>query len=123
MLAAFRLDVGWSAALAVMLALTSSNWAPTPPAMIGVVGAVTMAVLACVRRRTGRGLALGTVLNVVLVGPARAASAAIALWPPLLAARARRSARLRLRRAAGLSRQQGDEAAVPRSQEGGHGPA
>ncbi len=69
MLAAFRLDVGWSAALAVMLALTSSNWAPTPPGMIGVVGAVTMTVLSAFGVEASRGLAAGTVLNGVLVGP------------------------------------------------------
>ena len=48
----------------MMLALTSSNWAPTPPAMIGVVGAVTMAVLASFGVEPARGLALGTVFNV-----------------------------------------------------------
>lgn len=69
MLAAFRLNLGWGAALALMLALTSSNWAPTPPAMIGVVGAVTVAVLAPFGVDQTRGLALGTVLNLVLVGP------------------------------------------------------
>jgi uncharacterized protein (TIRG00374 family) len=69
MLAAFGLDLGWGAALALMLALTSSNWAPTPPAMIGVVGAVTVAVLAPMGVDQTRALALGTVLNLVLVGP------------------------------------------------------
>lgn len=69
MLEAFGLRLGWGAALALMLALTSSNWAPTPPAMIGVVGAVTVAVLAPFGVDQTRALALGTVLNVVLVGP------------------------------------------------------
>lgn len=69
MLTAFHIDAGWSAALALMLAGMSSHWAPTPPAMIGVVGAVTMAVLAAFGVDPARGLALGTVLNVVLVGP------------------------------------------------------
>lgn len=69
MLEAFGLRVGWGAALALMLALTSSNWAPTPPAMIGVVGAVTVAVLAPFGVDQTRALALGTVLNAVLVGP------------------------------------------------------
>jgi uncharacterized protein (TIRG00374 family) len=69
MLAAFGLSLGWGAALALMLALTSSNWAPTPPAMIGVVGAVTVAVLAPFGVDQTQALALGTVLNLVLVGP------------------------------------------------------
>ena len=69
MLRAFGLNLGWGAALALMLALTSSNWAPTPPAMIGVVGAVTVAVLAPFGVDQTRALALGSVLNLVLVGP------------------------------------------------------
>lgn len=69
MLLAFDLRLGWGAPLALMLALTTSNWMPTPPAMIGVVGAVTVAVLSAFGVDQTRGLALGTVLNVVLVGP------------------------------------------------------
>jgi uncharacterized protein (TIRG00374 family) len=69
MLSAFDLGLEWDAALALMLALTSSNWAPTPPAMIGVVGAVTVAVLAPFGVEQTQALALGTVLNLVLVGP------------------------------------------------------
>jgi uncharacterized protein (TIRG00374 family) len=69
MLDAFGLGLGWNAALGLMLALTSSNWAPTPPAMIGVVGAVTVAVLTSFGVAPAEALALGTVLNLVLVGP------------------------------------------------------
>jgi uncharacterized membrane protein YbhN (UPF0104 family) len=79
MLQAFGLPLGWGAPVALMLALTSSNWAPTPPAMIGVVGAVTMAVLDPFGVDPARGLALGTVLNAVLVGPP-VLLGGIALW-------------------------------------------
>jgi uncharacterized protein (TIRG00374 family) len=83
MLHAFSLALGWSAALALMLALTSSNWAPTPPAMIGVVGAVSVAVLTPFGVDQTRALAFGTVLNLVLVGPPvllGGAALAIRLW-------------------------------------------
>lgn len=69
MLAAFALPVDWGAALILMLALTFSNWIPTPPGMIGVVGAVTVAALTPFGVTPARALALGTVLNGVLVGP------------------------------------------------------
>lgn len=100
MLSAFGLELGWNAALALMLALTSSNWAPTPPAMIGVVGAVTVAVLAPFGVDQTQALALGTVLNLVLVGPpvlVGGVALGIRLW------RAGESLHLGgLRRAAGL---------------------
>jgi glycosyltransferase 2 family protein len=83
MLSAFGLELGWDASLALMLALTSSNWAPTPPAMIGVVGAVTVAVLGPFGVEQTEALALGTVLNLVLVGPPvllGSAALAIRLW-------------------------------------------
>jgi hypothetical protein len=52
-----------------MMALTFSNWLPTPPAMIGVVGAVAVAVLTSFGVPPAQALALGTGLNVVLVVP------------------------------------------------------
>lgn len=117
MLTAFGLQLGWGAALALMLALTSSNWAPTPPAMIGVVGAVTMAVLAPFGVDAALGLALGTVLNVVLVGPP-VLLGGVALWLRLWRLGETLSAGS-LRRAAGL------HSNVPPAgtQEGRHGPA
>ena len=69
MLAAFHIPPDWGAAFALMLALTFSNWIPTPPAMIGVVGAVTVAVLAPFGVPAAQALALGTVLNFVVVAP------------------------------------------------------
>jgi uncharacterized membrane protein YbhN (UPF0104 family) len=69
MLLAFHLPPDWGAAFALMLALTFSNWLPTPPGMIGVVGAVSVAVLAPFGVPPAEALALGTVLNVVLVAP------------------------------------------------------
>ncbi len=119
MLIGFDLHVGWGAALALMLALTSSNWAPTPPAMIGVVGAVTMAVLTPFGVEAARGLALGTVLNVVLVGPP-VLLGGIALWLRLWTLGESLSAG-GLRRAAGLAapREGGSSPANPA--EAGHG--
>ncbi len=52
-----------------MIALIFSNWVPTPPALIGVIGAVTVAVLVPFGVPPAQALALGTVLNVVLVAP------------------------------------------------------
>ena len=66
---AFRIPPDWGAAFVLMIALTFSNWVPTPPAMIGVVGAVTVAVLVPFGVPPGQALAMGTVLNVVVVAP------------------------------------------------------
>jgi uncharacterized protein (TIRG00374 family) len=69
MLVAFHIPPDWGEAFVLMMALTFSNWLPTPPAMIGVVGAVTVAVLTSFGVPPARALALGTILNVVLVAP------------------------------------------------------
>ena len=69
MLIAFHIPPDWGAAFVLMLALTFSNWVPTPPAMIGVVGAVSVAVLVPFGVPPAQALALGTVLNAVLVIP------------------------------------------------------
>lgn len=66
---AFHISPDWGAAFVLMMALTFSNWLPTPPAMIGVVGAVTVAVLTPFGVPPAKALAFGTVLNVVLVAP------------------------------------------------------
>ena len=60
---------GGESALALMLALTFSNLAPTPPALVGLVGAVTEVTLAPFGVPRSQALVLGTILNVVLVGP------------------------------------------------------
>jgi uncharacterized membrane protein YbhN (UPF0104 family) len=70
MLVAFGVtDGGERIALVLMLALTFSNLVPTPPALLGVVGAVTVAV--CVPFGIARveALTLGTLLNAVMVLP------------------------------------------------------
>jgi uncharacterized protein (TIRG00374 family) len=69
MLLAFHIPPDWGVAFVLMLALTFSNWLPTPPAMIGVVGVVAVVVLAPFGVPPARALALGTVLNIVLVAP------------------------------------------------------
>jgi uncharacterized protein (TIRG00374 family) len=60
---------GGGTALALMLALSFSNLAPTPPALVGLIGAVTEVTLAPFGVPRAQALALGTILNVVLVGP------------------------------------------------------
>jgi uncharacterized membrane protein YbhN (UPF0104 family) len=60
---------GGGTALALMLALTFSNLAPTPPALVGLVGAVTEVTLAPFGVPRAQALVLGTILNIVLVGP------------------------------------------------------
>jgi hypothetical protein len=60
---------GGGAALALMLALTFSNLAPTPPALVGLVGAVTEVTLSPFGVPRAQALVLGTLLNIVLVGP------------------------------------------------------
>lgn len=69
MLAAFAVPVDWGAALLLMLAVTFSNWVPAPPGLIGVIGAVTVVVLGPFGVAPARALALGTVLNAVLIVP------------------------------------------------------
>ena len=114
-----RVFGAWGAALALMLALTSSNWAPTPPAMIGIVGAVTVAVLAAFEVDQARALALGTILNVVLVGPPvilGSIALTVRLW------RLGETLTLRsLRRAAGLGAGADGGAAAAGEQEAGLG--
>jgi len=116
MFLAFDLSLSWGAPLALMLALTTSNWMPTPPAMIGVVGAVTVAVLSAFGVDQTRGLALGTVLNAVLVGPPVLMGGA-ALWNRLWQLGAAISLHS-LRRAAGLSDDKPEVNAQP--QDGNH---
>lgn len=69
MLLAFGITQGWITALSLMLALTFSNLAPTPPALVGLVGVVTKAVLLPFGVSSSQALALGMLLNVVLVAP------------------------------------------------------
>lgn len=116
MLLAFDLRLGWGAPLALMLALTTSNWMPTPPAMIGVVSAVTVVVLSAFGVDQTRGLSLGTVLNAVLVGPP-VLMGSVALWNRLW----RLGAGIdlySLRRAAGLSEDKSAQSV--QAQDGGH---
>jgi uncharacterized membrane protein YbhN (UPF0104 family) len=69
MLMAFRVQGGWTAALVLVLAIAFSNLAPTPPALVGLIGAVTEEALAPFGVARPQALALGTMLNLVLVGP------------------------------------------------------
>ncbi|MGD1993090.1 MAG: lysylphosphatidylglycerol synthase transmembrane domain-containing protein [Anaerolineae bacterium] len=69
MLAAFAIGSGWTAGLVLVLVIAFSNLAPTPPALIGLIGAVTQEALTPFGVPRYQALALGTMLNVVLVGP------------------------------------------------------
>jgi uncharacterized membrane protein YbhN (UPF0104 family) len=69
MLWAFGLAGGWRVALVLMLALTFSNLVPSPPALIGVVGAITEGLLVPFGVPVVTAVALGTLLNVVMVAP------------------------------------------------------
>ena len=68
-LLAFGLEDQWHAAVVLMIALIFSNLVPTPPAMIGLVGAVTEGVLIPFGVDQALALAIGTILNAVLVAP------------------------------------------------------
>ncbi len=66
---AFDLHLPFAAAIVLMLAITFSNIAPSPPALIGIVQAITIAVLGEYGVNQSVALGLGIVLNVVLVAP------------------------------------------------------
>ncbi|MFO3797981.1 MAG: lysylphosphatidylglycerol synthase transmembrane domain-containing protein, partial [Anaerolineales bacterium] len=59
----------WRAASVLSVALIFSNLAPTPPALIGVVGVVTEEVLTPFGVSPSEALAIGIILNGVLVAP------------------------------------------------------
>ena len=59
----------WRAAPVLTVALIFSNLAPTPPALIGVVTAVTEGVLVPFGVSPSEAFAIGLTLNVVLVAP------------------------------------------------------
>lgn len=69
MLAAFGLPARWHVGLVLSLAISLSNLVPTPPALLGVVGAVSVMVLSWFGVARPEAAALGLVLNLVLVGP------------------------------------------------------
>jgi uncharacterized membrane protein YbhN (UPF0104 family) len=69
MLWAFGIAGGWRVAMVLMLALTFSNLVPSPPALIGVVGAITVGLLTPLGVPTVTAVAMGTLLNVVMVAP------------------------------------------------------
>jgi uncharacterized protein (TIRG00374 family) len=69
MLVAFDLSLGWEVAVTLMLAIQLSNLVPTPPALIGIIGAVTEATLGWFDVPRPTAAAAGVLLNIVLVGP------------------------------------------------------
>jgi len=69
MLAAFRLPTRWQVAFVLSLALYLSNLVPTPPALVGVVGAVTLMTLKWFELPGEQAAAMGVALNAVLVIP------------------------------------------------------
>ncbi|MGC9522846.1 MAG: lysylphosphatidylglycerol synthase transmembrane domain-containing protein [Anaerolineae bacterium] len=68
-LSAYGLSVGWHVAFSLSLALYLSNVVPTPPALVGVVSAVTTITLGWFGITHARSAAVGLALNVVLVAP------------------------------------------------------
>ena len=69
MLAAFGLPVQWHVALVLSLTIYLSNLVPTPPALVGVIGAVTVMTLRWFEIVRVEATALGLALNVVLISP------------------------------------------------------
>jgi uncharacterized membrane protein YbhN (UPF0104 family) len=68
-LTAFGMAGMWAVSVLLSVALIFSNLLPTPPALVGMVGAVTEAVLVPLNVSTSYALAIGTMLNIVLVAP------------------------------------------------------
>jgi uncharacterized protein (TIRG00374 family) len=66
---AFDLKLPFAAAIVLMLAITFSNIVPSPPALIGIVQAIVIAVLGAYGVTQSVALGLGIILNVVLVAP------------------------------------------------------
>ena len=66
---AFDLNLPFTAAIVLMLALMFSNLVPSPPALIGIVQVITIAVLGEYGVNQSVALGLGIVLNVVVVAP------------------------------------------------------
>jgi uncharacterized protein (TIRG00374 family) len=66
---AFNLPAAWYIALALSLAIYLSNLIPTPPALIGVISAITIMVLKWFDISESSAAALGLVLNIIIVAP------------------------------------------------------
>lgn len=67
--AAFGLHLPLSAAVVMMLAVSSSNIAPSPPALVGVMHLIAVIVLGQYGVAQPVAVGFGTVLNVVTVAP------------------------------------------------------
>ncbi len=69
MFKAFEMRQPWYVGVVLSLALTLSNLVPQPPALIGVVGAVTVVTMTWFGEPQERAAAMGLLLNVVMVSP------------------------------------------------------
>ncbi len=69
MFKAFEMHQPWYVGVVLSLALTLSNLVPQPPALIGVVGAVTVVTMTWFGEPQERSAAMGLFLNVVMVSP------------------------------------------------------
>jgi uncharacterized protein (TIRG00374 family) len=69
MLMAFGLPAAWQVALVLSLTVYLSNLVPAPPALVGVVSAVAVMTLQWFGVAGEDAMALGLVLNAVLIGP------------------------------------------------------
>lgn len=69
LLVAFDLTVPVTAAVIIMLAISFSNIAPSPPALVGLMPGITVVVLSQYHVSQASALGCGLVLNVITVGP------------------------------------------------------
>lgn len=67
--AAFKLELPLSAAMVLMLAISASNIAPSPPALVGVMHGIAVVVLGHYGVPRPAAFSFGLVLNLVLVAP------------------------------------------------------
>ena len=67
--AAFGLHLPLSAAVVMMLAVSSSNIAPSPPALVGVMHLIAVVVLGQYGVAQSVAVGFGLVLNVVTIAP------------------------------------------------------
>lgn len=67
--AAFKLELSLAAAIVLMLAISASNIAPSPPALVGVIHGIAVVVLGHYGVPQPAAFSFGLVLNLVLVAP------------------------------------------------------
>jgi uncharacterized protein (TIRG00374 family) len=69
MFAAFGLQLPWAAVVVLVLSMSFSNLVPSPPALVGIMQALVVAILGAYGVSQPTALGLGLVLNVTAVAP------------------------------------------------------